>query len=183
MLAVLIVASTEVFSGCSGSIVPPAVTSLKWPRTVIIPRCLAANSTWVCIGSNFQVPTETSCLADCSLLMALPTDWRLHLFQRTPSGGSTGTLRPVSDPLIPGHDYGSGAEELWALVVASFAGWEQRVNEAAAAAGLSPVSAWALVQLNPEAPVSQKDPAARIKCNPSTVVDPAARLEAAGPAT
>ena len=86
----------------------------------------------------------------------------------------------MSDPLIPGHDYGSGAEELWALVVASFAGWEQRVNEAAAAAGLSPVSAWALVQLNPEAPVSQKELAARLKCNPSTVVDPTDRLEEAG---
>src|SRR2546423_7591130 len=112
--------------------------------------------------------------------MALPTDWRLHLFQLTPSGDSTGTLRPVSDPLVPGHEYGSGAEELWALVVASFAGWERRVEQAAAAAGLSPVSAWALVQLDPEAPVSQKELAARLKCNPSTVVDPTDRLEEGG---
>ena len=86
----------------------------------------------------------------------------------------------MGDPLVPGHRYGSGAEELWALVVASFAGWEQRVNEAAAAAGISPVSAWTLVQLDPKAPVSQKELAARLRCNPSTVVDPTDRLEEAG---
>ncbi len=86
----------------------------------------------------------------------------------------------MSDPLVPGHRYASGAEELWALVIASFSGWEQRVNEAAEAVGLSPVSAWALVQLDPKAPVSQKELAARLKCNPSTVVDPTDRLEQAG---
>jgi DNA-binding MarR family transcriptional regulator len=84
------------------------------------------------------------------------------------------------DPLVPGHRYASGAEELWALVVASFSGWEDRVNQSAEAAGLSPVSAWALVQLDPNAPVSQKELAARLKCNPSTVVDPTDRLEDAG---
>jgi MarR family transcriptional regulator, organic hydroperoxide resistance regulator len=82
--------------------------------------------------------------------------------------------------LVPGHRYTSRAQELWALVVESFAGWEQRVNEASAAAGLSPVSAWALVQLDPGAPISQKELAARLKCNPSTVVDPTDRLEEAG---
>ncbi len=86
----------------------------------------------------------------------------------------------MSDLLVPGHRYASGAEELWALVIASFSGWEQRVNEAAEAVGLSPVSAWALVQLDPKAPVSQKELAARLKCNPSTVVDPTDRLEQAG---
>src|SRR5438046_10761627 len=86
----------------------------------------------------------------------------------------------MSDSLVPGHRYVSGAEELWALVIASFSGWEQRVNEAAEAVGLSPVSAWALVQLDPKAPVSQKELAARLKCNPSTVVDPTDRLEEAG---
>ena len=86
----------------------------------------------------------------------------------------------MSDELVPGHSYASGAEELWALVIASFSGWELRVNQAAEAAGLSPVSAWALVQLDPEAPVSQKELAARLKCNPSTVVDPTDRLEQAG---
>lgn len=86
----------------------------------------------------------------------------------------------MSELLVPGHRYASGAEELWALVVASFSGWEERVNEAAEAAGLSPVSAWALVQLDPDAPVSQKELAARLKCNPSTVVDPTDRLEEAG---
>ena len=86
----------------------------------------------------------------------------------------------MSDSLVPGHRYVSGAEELWALVIASFSGWEQRVNEAAEAVGLSPVSAWALVQLDPKAPVSQRELAARLKCNPSTVVDPTDRLEQAG---
>src|SRR2546421_6326457 len=93
MLAVLIVASMDVFSGLSGSIVPPAVTSLKWPRTVIIPRCLAENSTCVCIGSNFQTAADTSCLTDCWLLMALPTDWRLHLFQPSSSWRPHGYTR------------------------------------------------------------------------------------------
>src|SRR6266581_4789492 len=59
MLEVLIVASTWVLSGCSGSMVPPAVTSAKWPRTVIMPRCLAENSTCVCIGSNFHAISKT----------------------------------------------------------------------------------------------------------------------------
>ena len=65
-------------------------------------------------------------------------------------------------------------------MIESFAGWEQRVTEAAEAAGLSPVSAWALVQLDPDHPISQKELAARLKCNPSTVVDPTDRLEEAG---
>ncbi len=54
------------------------------------------------------------------------------------------------------------------------------MNEASAAAGLSPVSAWALVQLDPEHPISQKELAARLRCNPSTVVDPTDRLEERG---
>jgi DNA-binding MarR family transcriptional regulator len=54
------------------------------------------------------------------------------------------------------------------------------MNEAAGAAGLSPVSAWALVQLDPDHPISQKELAARLHCNPSTVVDPTDRLEEGG---
>jgi DNA-binding MarR family transcriptional regulator len=50
----------------------------------------------------------------------------------------------------------------------------------AATAGLSPVSVWALVQLDPDEPISQKELAKRLKCNPSTVVDPTDRLEEAG---
>lgn len=69
---------------------------------------------------------------------------------------------------------------MWALLIESFAGWEERINEVAAASGLSPVSAWALVQLDPEHPISQKELAARLKCNPSTVVDPTDRLEESG---
>ena len=54
------------------------------------------------------------------------------------------------------------------------------MNEAAANAGVSPVSAWALVQLDPEHPISQKELAAKLHCNPSTVVDPTDRLEKVG---
>jgi DNA-binding MarR family transcriptional regulator len=86
----------------------------------------------------------------------------------------------VSDGFLPGFRYRSAAQELWALVVESFQGWEVRVNAAAAAAGLSPVSAWALVQLDPEHPISQKELAGRLRCNPSTVVDPTDRLEEGG---
>jgi DNA-binding MarR family transcriptional regulator len=81
--------------------------------------------------------------------------------------------------LIPGYEYRSRAEEMWALVVEALAGWEQRMNAAAAEAGLSPVSAWALVQLEPGVSISQKELASRMKCNPSTVVDPTDRLEEA----
>jgi DNA-binding MarR family transcriptional regulator len=69
---------------------------------------------------------------------------------------------------------------MWALLIESFAGWEERINEVAAASGLSPVSTWALVQLDPDHPISQKELAARLKCNPSTVVDPTDRLEERG---
>jgi len=81
---------------------------------------------------------------------------------------------------VPGLRYRSAAQELWALVVESLAGWEERMNRASAAAGLSPVSAWALVQLDPEHAISQKELAARLRCNPSTVVDPTDRLEEGG---
>jgi len=54
------------------------------------------------------------------------------------------------------------------------------MTAASAAAGLSPVSAWALVQLDPEKPISQKELARRLRCSPSTVVDPTDRLEEAG---
>jgi DNA-binding MarR family transcriptional regulator len=83
----------------------------------------------------------------------------------------------VSESFVPGLRYRSRAQEMWALLVESFAGWEERINEVAAASGLSPVSAWALVQLDPDHPISQKELAARLKCNPSTVVDPTDRLE------
>lgn len=54
------------------------------------------------------------------------------------------------------------------------------MNEASAAAGLSSASAWALVQLDPDHAISQKELAARLHCNPSTVVDPTDRLEESG---
>ena len=86
----------------------------------------------------------------------------------------------MSDEFVPGLNYRSDAQELWALPVESFAGWENRMNNAAAAADLSPVSAWALVQLDPAHAISQKELAARLHCNPSTVVDPTDRLEEKG---
>jgi len=95
-------------------------------------------------------------------------------------GRGDGTLAFVSESFVPGLRYRSRAHELWALVVESFRGWEGRMNEAAAAAGLSPVSAWALVQLDPDHPISQKELAERLHCNPSTVVDPTDRLEGGG---
>jgi DNA-binding MarR family transcriptional regulator len=86
----------------------------------------------------------------------------------------------VSDEFVPGLRYRSDAQELWALVIESFADWEERMNAAAAAAELSPVSAWVLVQLDPDHAISQKELAARLRCNPSTVVDPTDRLEEGG---
>jgi DNA-binding MarR family transcriptional regulator len=86
----------------------------------------------------------------------------------------------LKDEFVPGLTFRSDAQELWALLVESFAGWEDRMNAAAAAADLSPVSAWALVQLDPDHAISQKELAARLHCNPSTVVDPTDRLEEKG---
>ena len=86
----------------------------------------------------------------------------------------------MSETFVPGLRHRSCAHQLWALVVESFSEWERRVNEASAASGLSPVSAWALVQLDPERPISQKELAARLRCNPSTVVNPTDRLEERG---
>ena len=86
----------------------------------------------------------------------------------------------MHEEFVPGLRYRSSAQELWALVIESFAGWEDRINEASADAGLSPVSAWALVQLDPDHAISQKELAARLHCNPSTVVDPTDRLEEGG---
>jgi len=81
---------------------------------------------------------------------------------------------------VPGLSYASGAQELWAALVSALTEWEQRMDQASAATGLSPVSVWALVQLDPQQPITQKELAARLKCNPSTVVDPTDRLEEAG---
>src|SRR5438094_4542002 len=86
----------------------------------------------------------------------------------------------MTDQFVPGLRYRSAAQEVWALVVESLAGWEDRMNQASATAGLSPVSAWALVQLDPEHAISQKELAARLHCKPSTVVDPTDRLEEGG---
>ena len=86
----------------------------------------------------------------------------------------------MGDTFIPGFRFSSGAQELWAGLVGVLAEWEQRMDRVSADVGLSPVSVWALVQLDPEEPITQKELAARLKCNPSTVVDPTDRLDEAG---
>lgn len=47
--------STDESAGRTGSTWPRVVTALKYPRTVIIPKYLARNSTCVCIGSTCHV--------------------------------------------------------------------------------------------------------------------------------
>lgn len=47
--------ATEEAAGLSGSMLPVALTSVKWPRTVIIPKCLVANSTCRWYGSICQL--------------------------------------------------------------------------------------------------------------------------------
>jgi DNA-binding MarR family transcriptional regulator len=106
--------------------------------------------------------------------------WHSIYFYTNRFARCTGKLAAVSDDFVPGLRYRSRAQELWALVVESFGSWEERATQVAAEVGLSPVSAWALVQLDPDHPISQKELAARLKCNPSTVVDPTDRLEDAG---
>ena len=79
-----------------------------------------------------------------SPLISEPTEWRARY------------TSPAVSELIPGYEYTSRAEELWALVVENLAGWEERAGAAAADVGLSPVSAWALVQLEPASPISER---------------------------
>ena len=86
----------------------------------------------------------------------------------------------MPEEFIPRFQFASGAQELWAGVIGALTEWEQRMEGVATSAGLSPVSVWALVQLDPEEPITQKELASRLKCNPSTVVDPTDRLEEAG---
>src|SRR5215469_6939843 len=83
MLAVLMLTSMFERAGSSGKTSPVTETSAKWPRTVIIPRCLAENSTWVWYGSNFQSPMETPPLMNEGGSAGpghLPTNLTLQLF-------------------------------------------------------------------------------------------------------
>jgi DNA-binding MarR family transcriptional regulator len=86
----------------------------------------------------------------------------------------------MSDSLVPGLRYRSAAHQLWALIVECRATCDARLASAAALAGLSPVSAWTLVRLDPVVPISQKELAERMGCSPSTVIDPTDRLEERG---
>ena len=113
-------------------------------------------------------------------MMLQPVAYSTYFRANQSSSPAGARLRAVGESFIPGLRYRSRAHELWALIIESFGEWEVRVNDAAAAVGLSPVSAWALVQLDPEHPISQKELAARLRCNPSTVVDPTDRLEHCG---
>lgn len=86
----------------------------------------------------------------------------------------------VSESFVPGLGYPSPAHQLWALILECMTSCEERVSSAAAEVGLSSVPALTLVRLDPEVPISQKELAARLGCSPSTVVDPADRLEERG---
>jgi MarR family transcriptional regulator, organic hydroperoxide resistance regulator len=86
----------------------------------------------------------------------------------------------VSDWFVPGLRYRSPAHQLWALILECTASGQARMERAAEEAGLSPVSAWTLVRLDPDVPISQKQLAGRLGCSPSTVVDPTDRLEERG---
>jgi DNA-binding MarR family transcriptional regulator len=86
----------------------------------------------------------------------------------------------MTDAFVPGLRYRSPAHQLWALIVECMSEWEARMDAAAEDAGLSPVSAWTLVRLDPQMPISQKELAGRLGCSPSTVVDPTDRLEERG---
>jgi len=86
----------------------------------------------------------------------------------------------VSDWFVPGLRYRSAAHQLWALVIECMALCEARMAAAAAGEGLSPVSALTLIRLDPAVPISQRELAGRLRCSPSTVVDPADRLEERG---
>ena len=57
-LAVEMVTSTNAVSGCSGSISAIALSSSKWPRTVLMAKCLAENSSCVWYGSSLPVAHE-----------------------------------------------------------------------------------------------------------------------------
>jgi DNA-binding MarR family transcriptional regulator len=86
----------------------------------------------------------------------------------------------VSDSFVPGIRYPTAAHQLWALILECTARSEALMARAAEDAGLSPVSAWTLVRLDPDIPISQKQLAVRLGCSPSTVVDPTDRLEERG---
>jgi DNA-binding MarR family transcriptional regulator len=86
----------------------------------------------------------------------------------------------MSGQFVPGLSYESTAQQLWALIVEAMGEWEARVNQAASGAGLSPIAAWTLVQLDPDHPISQRELAQRRHCDPSSVVDSADRLEERG---
>lgn len=81
---------------------------------------------------------------------------------------------------IPGYQFPSGAHELWSLIPQAYAVYETRVREEASALGLSAAAAWTLTQLQPDSPISQKELAARLHCDPSTVVDATDKLEERG---
>lgn len=90
-------------------------------------------------------------------------------------------MADMEGDVVPGFRFPSRAHELWALLALVAAGpVEARSNRTAAGVGLSPVSAWALIQLEPGKPISQKELAGRLHCSPSTVVDPTDRLETLG---
>jgi MarR family transcriptional regulator, organic hydroperoxide resistance regulator len=86
----------------------------------------------------------------------------------------------VGSPRIPGLDLESPAQELWALLVEVAEAVDGRMDVIADELGLSLASLRALLHLDPDQPISQKELAARLACTPSTVVDPTDKLEKGG---
>ncbi|MGH7776894.1 MAG: MarR family winged helix-turn-helix transcriptional regulator [Candidatus Dormibacterales bacterium] len=89
-------------------------------------------------------------------------------------------LPDVEDSMLRGFTSRSTAHQLWALIVEAKRVFHDRAATAAAASGLSPASAWALIRLDPGMPISQRELAERLHCAPSTVVDPTDKLEERG---
>src|SRR5215468_12391486 len=93
MLAVEIVASTFAVSGWSGSMSAVVLTSAKCPRTVIIPRCFAENSTCVWYGSSCQLPMWIPSQDRSSTTNQPPVGWPTYLHH---NGGGQTVVPPLA---------------------------------------------------------------------------------------
>src|SRR6266704_6468595 len=88
---------------------PVAVTSEKLPRTVIIPKCFAENSTCVCSGSNVQVAIDrllpdsvrTGNLPSRAYFLQVPAVIRERRYtgrRDTEAGGARARMRSAPEP-------------------------------------------------------------------------------------
>ena len=92
MLVTSISAAADEFAGfCSSSTMVP-LTAPKWPRTVLIIRCLSENSTVVCAGSMFQVVVVVlSAMLIVLSPFGLRLRWPLH-----PAAAAVGRSGPAA---------------------------------------------------------------------------------------